>query len=695
MELWRDSNALSLAELDDMFFSSADMDDDVLRYLQPEAAGRSPVHGRLRAAHGRSPQRASCSVASPKRRHIDEFSALFAGMSPAKRFSPARGPFSPLRGGAFSPGRASTAAASPVSRARQMRSTAGVFAGGSEACFRGQRSPVIPLISPSSNYMPSSRDVAPSPTALFIASSSEADVRAFLQPTPTASPMQTRAHVCLQDGACPSPPSISPRRAATLAHGASLAKPEAERTVRRSPRCEQPRASFGASPAASPSVGAATSPCASARRRSPACGLMTTSFQFGARGCAPLTRTAPSSAPSRLAPATTTAVAAASAAAQPSEEEATVGAIRPSADGAPRGDALPRAAVRARLFCSADSSAPTPRRLPGAQPRWAYDAETPTACNGNSAVRTPFAGADSPGSDSTIAHTPARPGASGHFARRINFTPVKPTGVRTPYGSTALKRAAVFGASSPPSDVISSAAGAAAITLASLAKINSMLNRHELAGAAGARTPSTPTSAATEGTAAPRTEWGTYSGARASFSFGGPCGGFVRTRATGSAARAPTMAGCALLAHEKLADGEDEETNREPPFASPIDAPSPGDKQTMAKGNAPARPALTADGNEPRTRTGGFSFRFDGDKSSHGGKELSRAQTPNGKDVRSAPGTVTAAVAARSHAAATAEAAIVAASAPPFARTAGGCINIRVVASGQEGRWMRAGSSRK
>lgn len=146
MELWRDSNALSLAELDDMFFSSADMDDDVLRYLQPEAAGRSPVHGRLRAAHGRSPQRASCSVASPKRRHIDEFSALFAGMSPAKRFSPARGPFSPLRGGAFSPGRASTAAASPVSRARQMRSTAGVFAGGSEACFRGQRSPVIPLI---------------------------------------------------------------------------------------------------------------------------------------------------------------------------------------------------------------------------------------------------------------------------------------------------------------------------------------------------------------------------------------------------------------------------------------------------------------------------------------------------------------------------------------------------------------------
>lgn len=151
MDLWRDGAPLSLDELDDVLAGEGDVHDDVLRYLISDGAGRSPAsHGRTRA-HGRSPQRAACVAASPKRRHLEAFSALFAGMSPAKRFSPARSPFSPMRNASlsFSPARAASAsvAASPITRARQLKSTAGVFAAGSEACFRGQqRSPVFSLI---------------------------------------------------------------------------------------------------------------------------------------------------------------------------------------------------------------------------------------------------------------------------------------------------------------------------------------------------------------------------------------------------------------------------------------------------------------------------------------------------------------------------------------------------------------------
>lgn len=227
MNLWRDGTHLSLDELDDVLSGEADADGELLRYLVPEAAARSPAScGRARL-HGRSPQRPACFAASPKRCQSDAFSALFAGMSPAKRFSPARGPFSPLRASfSFSPARGAsgTAAASPTARTRQLKSTVGVFAAGSEACFRGgQRAPEFPLIRcRARGRVPSLRTRAAPGTPLHsLPTPLPGSLRALcrqpacllLQPAPGAEPAP--AHVP-PPRALPNPPDPAPDPAQPL-----------------------------------------------------------------------------------------------------------------------------------------------------------------------------------------------------------------------------------------------------------------------------------------------------------------------------------------------------------------------------------------------------------------------------------------------------------------------------------------------
>jgi hypothetical protein len=147
---WREPASaigVSLADLDTVLADG--VEDDVLRYLQPSPAfARSPAFlGRQRAfgrspgrspqcmgiAAGCSPQRPGPASASPKRRHGEMYGSSLC--SPFKRFSP--GPSTRVGGPAASPSQRQT---------RPLLSTNGVFAKGSEACFRAPRGPMLPLV---------------------------------------------------------------------------------------------------------------------------------------------------------------------------------------------------------------------------------------------------------------------------------------------------------------------------------------------------------------------------------------------------------------------------------------------------------------------------------------------------------------------------------------------------------------------
>jgi hypothetical protein len=127
---WREGTSLSLDELDTVLAGDGEDEDDMLHYLNSDLSHRSLAlaHGRTRA-FGRSPQRGTGTVAySPKRSHIEAFNALLSSGSPMKRVSPAR----------------VSGASTPLTR--KLLSTNGVFAAGSEACFRGTRGSIIPLV---------------------------------------------------------------------------------------------------------------------------------------------------------------------------------------------------------------------------------------------------------------------------------------------------------------------------------------------------------------------------------------------------------------------------------------------------------------------------------------------------------------------------------------------------------------------
>ncbi|KAJ1624182.1 hypothetical protein T492DRAFT_1049076 [Pavlovales sp. CCMP2436] len=397
---WRDGTGISVEELDSALADGdGDTADSMFRFLVHDApAGRSPAgYGRSRTP-GRSP------VSPSKRPHTEAFNALFAGFSPVKRSSPG------FRGSA-------SVNTSPCTRASgQLKSTAGVFAAGSEECFRRQRTSIIPLISPSSNFMPGGarmRALAAVPRAEAVALSG---MSPFMQglPTPTASPLPPRQVAVFADQR--SPLSTPRRQVVHAALGSAPHLAEAERPLRRSPRLEQPRLLLGAD---SESGGPREAPGAKSLQASAslAVSAMDERTRLGARhGTPPAAQ--PAAQPTPMASATTI--------------------------GAPR------------------TSPASVRHVPG----------TPTTV-GTSVACTPIGAAESPGSDCTNLRTPvgsAKGLPNPHFARRINFTPMDPAGLRMPRGSVR-KRADVFGAGNAPTELSASCA-----KLASLSNINSMLN---------------------------------------------------------------------------------------------------------------------------------------------------------------------------------------------------------------------------